>query len=163
MMPVHEDFGRYRKFKYKLKRWNNDKQDYDILLHCGHDFDCPISSYVFAVGDCEVVYSSMVAGYGGTNLRGGVTWVKIKGKDDKTYLLQYGHIKLFRKVGELLKAGEIVGIIDHYLDNGIDVPHLHFCVYEGEKLPSGKWGYRAEVEGFREPLTWLENNTEKGV
>jgi murein DD-endopeptidase MepM/ murein hydrolase activator NlpD len=146
--PVDIDNGGYRSFGYRL----------DGKYHNGHDYNCPLNSYVHSICPGKVIFSDIIDGFGGLNPRkpGGVTIIQHCDKNGYIFTALYGHIKLFRKAGEILQEGDIVGIIAEFTNDGMLLPHLHFAIHKGEELPPKPWGYVSTLGKWINPLDVLD-------
>lgn len=165
MYPVKNDNGKYRIFG----------KVYLDGIHLGKDMGCNIGSEVYAVCDGVVIESGQFNGYGSLNpsTKGGVVFIKHIDKNNKTFIAQYGHIKINVKIQDRVKAGDVIGTIADFMNNGDSLPHLHFGVYPGENTPPAPWGYKKNINltrgkkleegdpllsGWVDPLTYLDNN-----
>lgn len=147
----HEDYGRYRKFGFKLGK----------LYHNGHDWDCPVNTYVHAIADGKIIFSDMVNGFGSLNPRspGGVILIEhnINGLE---FVSLYGHIKRFHAENVPVEEGQPIGLIDDFYNAGIHLPHLHFAIHKGLGKPEGKWGYVPidELIDWYDPLKFIQEH-----
>ena len=152
MQPVKIDNGRYRKFGFKLPNG---------LIHIGHDFDCPIYTEVMAVSDGEIIFSGQVSGFGSLNPRmpGGVIVIRHINKYGNSFVALYGHVisgDISVHSGDIVKKGQQIAKVGSFKNGNAFLPHLHFCIQEGDILPAGKWGYVKETGKWRSPLEYLE-------
>jgi len=145
--PVRYDKGKYRSFG-----WTNGK-----VYHTGHDFNVDIDTPVCSIMKGRVIFAShQVSGYGGYKKKGGVLWIlHCTGMGD-AIIAQYGHVKIFKKVDEIVKEGEPIGTITGYVcSDNIDRPHLHFSIYDGLTFPDTKWGYVDNLDNWIDPMRFL--------
>jgi murein DD-endopeptidase MepM/ murein hydrolase activator NlpD len=145
--PVNIDLGKYRKFGFKLG--NN--------FHCGHDYNCPLWTEVKSIQDGVVCFVGQKSGFGGwkPSKKGGVVCIK-----HGNIIAIYGHVKYDRslRTGQSVKEGQVIGLVSDYVSNGISLPHLHFCIYDGKSIPSTRWGYVPKLNDWIPPLLYLKGS-----
>jgi len=103
----------------------NDKKE-SRTIHLGIDFWLPAGTPVHAPLEGEVVIAENDAG---DKEYGGLIILKHEVKELTFYSL-YGHLSVAsatsRVVGEIIEAGELIGNLGNYPENGNWPPHLHF-------------------------------------
>ena len=99
-----------RRFHPVLKRWK---------AHHGTDFGAKRGTPILAAADGKVIFSGRKGGYGKV--------IKLQHKDE--YVTLYAHqSRLKSKIGEFVKAGQIIGYVG---STGRSTgPHLHFGLYK---------------------------------
>ncbi len=97
-------------------------------IHLGIDYWLPAQTPVHTIFDSEVVIAVNDAG---NKEYGGLVVLKHNINDLEFYTL-YGHLSVAsatkHSVGDILKAGDQIGSLGHYPENGHWAPHLHFQV-----------------------------------
>ena len=105
---------------------NNGRESRSI--HLGVDFWLPANTAVHALFDGEVVTA---VNDEGDKEYGGLVILKHQGEGFEYYTL-YGHLSVAsatrNKVGTYLKAGDVIGILGSWPENGNWAPHLHFQI-----------------------------------
>ncbi|MDO6603914.1 aminotransferase class III-fold pyridoxal phosphate-dependent enzyme [Arenibacter palladensis] len=105
---------------------NNGRESRSI--HLGVDFWLPASTAVHALFDGEVVTA---VNDEGDKEYGGLVILKHQGEGFEYYTL-YGHLSVAsatrHKVGTFLKAGDVIGVLGNWPENGNWAPHLHFQI-----------------------------------
>lgn len=106
----------------------NDGPEYRTI-HLGVDFWLPEETPVYALFDGKVVgcaFNKADKDYGG------VIILKHKTEDNIRFYTLYGHLskKSLKKVkiGDKIKAGNVVGYLGNHNENGNWAPHLHFQI-----------------------------------
>ena len=117
--------------------------------HVGIDLEAPADTPVYAIADGEVTYSGWVSGYGGVMVVRSIL-------SDRTISVIYGHLdpESIPPVGDVVAAGEQIAVLGqkgHETDG--EREHLHFAMYEGEKVRLN--GYETNVEAVGD---WLNPN-----
>ena len=99
-----------RRWHPVLHRWK---------AHHGTDFGAKRGTPILSAADGKVVFSGRMGGYGNV--------IKIKHKDN--YLTLYAHQSRRKaKVGDIVKAGQIIGYVGN--TGRSTGPHLHFGLYK---------------------------------
>lgn len=159
MLPVLNDNCLYRKF------WTNRcGLPYPEGYHTGKDFGLDIGENVYSVCNGEIILSGLYNGYGSLNpsTKGGCIWIKHK-NNGLTFYANYGHIMINEDIrkGKKIKEGDIIGTIANFRNHGVELPHLHFGIWDSEEaFPLSNWGYQKE-DDFKfwvDPLPFLERN-----
>jgi len=146
MQPVLIDRGRYRKYGKLYKRGNKK------LIHCGHDYDCPYESNVFAVTFGTVIYSEY-----NKSFQGHVVMINHQNKNENGFVAIYGHLKdVDLEVGDVVQTNQIIGRINHYKVGNDDLPHLHFAIWRDNNIPNIAWGYVDNLDNYVNPIFYLE-------
>ncbi|RAJ11663.1 aminotransferase class III-fold pyridoxal phosphate-dependent enzyme [Arenibacter echinorum] len=105
---------------------NNGRESRSI--HLGVDFWLPASSAVHALFDGEVVTAVNDAG---DKEYGGLVILKHQEEGLEFYTL-YGHLSVASatkyEVGTKIKAGDVIGVLGNWPENGNWAPHLHFQI-----------------------------------
>ncbi|WP_242084319.1 aminotransferase class III-fold pyridoxal phosphate-dependent enzyme [Aestuariivivens sediminis] len=95
-------------------------------IHLGIDFWLPHGTPVCALLDGEVV---MAVNDAGDKEYGGLVVLK-HARGTLIFYTLYGHLSVKsatrHNVGDLIKKGDIIGLLGNYPENGNWVPHLHF-------------------------------------
>lgn len=129
-------------------------------LHNGIDFRPlhGVGSEVYACEDGIVLFSDEVNGYGGLSpaIKGGVIFI-LHGD----VIAQYGHVSRLVFKDNVVKKGDIIGKIRDFTNkdnvNGFyHAPHLHFSIWNGKTMPNPPWGYIKTIDGWIDPLKWLQ-------
>lgn len=119
----------YRKLLYAHA--DSEWVDMDRTIHCGIDLIVPKDTAVFAPYDGEishVLYEDCAGGYGNI--------IALKVSD---FYLLFGHLsdKDLPKVGDKIKAGEQIGLVGDFEQNGDWFWHIHFQAMSQEGMDSG--------------------------
>jgi len=128
------------------------------LFHCGHDYNTDADDSVKAILEGRVIFSDEVGGFGSYGGKGGVIIIEHKW-NDLHFLALYGHLHRQKSVGSVVKEGDIIGSLIVYKQTSFRADHLHFCIIAGNIIPSGQWGYREDLTGFFDPLSFIKERT----
>ena len=105
---------------------NGNEKKESRTIHLGIDFWLPAGTPVHAPLKGEVVLAENDAG---DKEYGGLIILKHEVKE-LTFFSLYGHLSVAsaigRVVGEIIEAGELIGDLGNYPENGNWPPHLHF-------------------------------------
>ena len=150
MLPIKiKDRGGYRHFMF-----SND----GVWFHLGHDFNVPENTEIYSIADGEIIFSGMLAGFGGTDGRyGGCIIIQHDG-----YIGVYGHLKKMLPI-KTVKEGDLIGLVAPYYMGNLRVDHLHFgkhlgngwpMVTRNDKTEKSYLGYEHEgnLSGWVDPL-----------
>jgi murein DD-endopeptidase MepM/ murein hydrolase activator NlpD len=125
--------------------------------HLGVDFKRTYGDPVYAVTDGEVVMvRTDVGSYGGVGVRGGGMIVRYRGSNGRTFYGLYAHVENMKSPGPV-RAGEVIGSVGNYRRKTGNIPHLHFGLFLGERLPSGGgWPWRQYVQDLQQNQGWVD-------
>jgi murein DD-endopeptidase MepM/ murein hydrolase activator NlpD len=142
--------GYYRKFGEKAEG----------SIHLGVDFKAMLKTDVLAIADGVVLDSREISGFGGLNpaVLGGVVFIL-----HNNIVALYGHINREVNIGDKIKEGQVIGSIRDFtnkdLKNGFyHAPHLHFGIWNGEKMPIKPYGYSDNICLWIDPVGYLKSN-----
>lgn len=120
--------------------WKGHYHKEGHTVHLGVDYNVPAGTKVHAPFDCTVIHSwvdpDQNGGWGGR---------LILDVGDKHFEMAFilGHLTHdLPKVGDKFKAGDVIGIVANYPDNGNWFPHLHVQCVDPMLLvllPTDKW------------------------
>ena len=147
--PVYTDYGRFRKFGKKYKEG----------FHLGYDFDVKAGTPVRAIKKGLVIFSGLMNGFGSLypSTPGGVVIIK----HECGIHAIYGHLEnIIVKEGEVVEEKYLIGFVNNFKSGSDILPHLHFGLYTGEKLPS-KYGYDSTINNFINPIEYFKLNDAK--
>lgn len=144
------DYGGYRGFGKKIAHHK---------YHFGHDYNVHTGNNVYAIYDGPVLFARVdVDGFGGYEplTKGGVVWQQIF-LDGEYYCIHYGHVLPLVQENQLINGCQVIGTVHNYKHRGLELPHLHFCVYRGFEIPSHNWGYgnKEELNNFIKPYDFF--------
>ncbi len=113
---------------YTSDIYNSDNSSEKRNIHLGVDYWLAENTPVHAILEGEIVCAIHQKDYKGY---GGFIILKHQFEDIEFYTL-YGHLSkesvLKYKKGQQIKAGDKIGVLGDYAENGEWVPHLHFQV-----------------------------------
>lgn len=145
------------------------------VRHIGSDLIYKKGTSVYAVADGTIIHRSgpeQSSGWGIGNYALAIRHSSSSGD----FVAVYGHIQTSLKVGNKVKAGDVIGTIGRYYEKDsrervIEMTqHLHFGVFPlrpGASFPTSGWGRISDMackkpsvtNGFVAPITWI--NTQK--
>jgi murein DD-endopeptidase MepM/ murein hydrolase activator NlpD len=150
MIKPIEFHGFYRRFKDKAEN----------SIHLGDDFVSYEKINVYAITDGEVLDSREISGFGGLNpaILGGAIFIK-----HNNIVALYGHVNREVNKGDIVKQGQIIGSIRDFTNKDLKhgqyhAPHLHFGIWNGEKLPPSPFGYSNNIGLWIDPIKFLKDN-----
>jgi murein DD-endopeptidase MepM/ murein hydrolase activator NlpD len=128
-MIVKQNDEKYRKFGVQYK------DGYHVGIDLGSDVGQPVYSEVDGV--CHP-YTGQHLGYGSLNpsTLGGVCFIQTL-----KYIVQYGHVNLLVKSGDVIKKGQQIGTVTAFTNSGVNCSHVHVGLWNGLDLPPSRWGY----------------------
>lgn len=128
------------------------------LYHLGIDFKQNAGDPVYAIADGEVVAAT--TRYDGPD-KGGALVVKHQLNDGSYFTALYGHITIWKQIGDQVKAGEQIGTIANCPTQWGNLPHLHFEIHPD---PNVIWtpAYtpsKSDWKGCVDPLAFMNTYT----
>jgi murein DD-endopeptidase MepM/ murein hydrolase activator NlpD len=134
---------------------------YGNSCHLANDYKADVETPVYAIGFGVVEnVSTNVGNYGGDTppRPGGAIIIKHFTKTGDSFYALYGHVNSVVEVGNVVKGGEIIGVIHSYYSQYTDIPHLHFGI--NNDFPS-YIGYTPSPQckntmGFVDPEVFLD-------
>jgi murein DD-endopeptidase MepM/ murein hydrolase activator NlpD len=140
--------GYYRKFGEKAEN----------SIHLGTDFKANINDDIYSIANGIVIESREIMGFGGLNpaILGGAVFILYG-----DIVALYGHINREVNIGDKIKEGQVIGNIRDFtnkdMKNGFyHAPHLHFGIWNGDKMPIKPYGYSSNIGLWIDPVIYLK-------
>jgi len=129
------------------------------LVHAGDDCNGDAGTAIYSIYEGTVYYAGDAGSWGGL-----VEVQHTNPLDGTTFYSLYGHLQpstLQVSAGQVINAGDQLGVLGTSSENGGWAEHLHFSIFTGEHPASGVLkGHVTSLEGYEDPIPWLTANCE---